>query len=119
MISKEIKSKIDKFITSHWMRADYKPLFDKTIHDPIDVGRLEEMCKEIQNRVENHYPTDKTQELNLLKIVRGLLNEMKNRIKANAHDTLWNVQKAKSNEEARKIFYEGCFGEFNKNLSQP
>lgn len=107
MVSEEIKRKIDKFINSSWERIDYRPLFQKTIKDPVDGCSLEDLIAEITKRAEENYPTNKTQEYNLLTIIKGLFFEVDKNIESNAKAVEWKSLTAQTNQEARKIFHDG------------
>ena len=107
MVSEEIKRRIDKFINSSWERIDYRPLLQKTINDPIDGCSLEDLIAEIAKKAEENYPTNKTQEYNLLTIIRGLFFEVDKNIESNAKSVEWNSLTAQTNQEARKIFHDG------------
>lgn len=105
-MTEEIVAKIDKFINSSWTRASGDALVKNIIEDPIDGCDIVELSNEINNILQNKYPTSETQEWNLLKLMDSIVHTIGKKITLNLKQCRTDVFYAREDiAKARNIFY--------------
>ena len=105
-MTEEIVAKIDKFINSSWTRASGDALVKNIIEDPIDGCDIIELSNEINNILQNKYPTSETQEWNLLTLMDSIVHTIGKKITLNLEQCRTDVFYAREDiAKARNIFY--------------